>query len=167
MAQLRAPALVRTGPVRGNEEVISDLCKGGKSWGTTWPNWGELHTTPIACQAEKVKVASEQPEDSVRASNCPTQAKSGLNGPPVTRRAFPHVFFWHGMKCWPGARGVSTCDSYRILYESERYTSKDGRPTTRCRLDGQFSVYQMEPLAHADQAYPPTIHRVLPIEPDS
>jgi hypothetical protein len=29
-AQLRAPAWVRTGLVRGNEEVVSDLSKGGK-----------------------------------------------------------------------------------------------------------------------------------------
>jgi hypothetical protein len=62
-AQLRAPAWVRTGLVRGNEEVIFDLCKGGKSWGTTWPNWGELPTTPIACQAEKVKVSQLKAEE--------------------------------------------------------------------------------------------------------
>src|SRR5437879_2099659 len=113
MAQLRAPALVRTGPVRGNEEVISDLCKGGKSWGTTWPNWGELHTTPIACQAEKVKVASEQREDSVRASNCPTQAKVRLEWATRHPSRFSPRFFWHGMKCWPGGR--KRCFNLRFL----------------------------------------------------
>jgi len=51
-----------------------------------------------------------------------------------------------------GARGVSSCDSYGKLCASEWYASKDGGPTTRCRSDGQFSVYQTEPLPHADQA---------------
>jgi hypothetical protein len=51
-----------------------------------------------------------------------------------------------------GARGVSSCDSDGKLCASEGYASKDGGPTTGCRTKGQFSVYQTEPLAHADQA---------------
>jgi hypothetical protein len=54
-----------------------------------------------------------------------------------------------------------------MLCVSEPHASKDDGPMTRRRLDGQLSVYHTEPLAHADQAYPPTIHRLMPIEPNS
>jgi hypothetical protein len=47
------------------------------------------------------------------------------------------------------------------------YASKDSGPTAGFRLDGQFSIHQTEPLTHADQAKPPAIDRVPPIETDS
>ena len=51
-----------------------------------------------------------------------------------------------------GVRGVLACDCHGAVLLPEGYPSKDSGATTGFRLDGQFSVYQTEPLAHADQA---------------
>lgn len=49
-------------------------------------------------------------------------------------------------------RGVLASDCPGVVLLPEGYASKDSGAATGFRLDGQFSVYQSESLAHADQA---------------
>jgi hypothetical protein len=39
-----------------------------------------------------------------------------------------------------------------MVFLPKAYMGPDSGAATRFRLNGQFTIYQMEPLAHADQA---------------
>ena len=62
------------------------------------------------------------------------------------------MFALDGMLALAECKRRLSCDCQGTVFVPVGYASEDDGPATRRRLDGQFSVYQTEPFAHADQA---------------
>ena len=83
--------------------------------------------------------------------------------PPMVTHLFSRQ---NDLQPWLVLEVFLTRGCHGMVFASVGYARNDSGPTTRYRSDGQFSVYQTKALAHADQAQPPAIHRILPVEPD-